>query len=83
MNEHELGDFPGGVDRKWGAINTPTTVTVDLPPTEERMKCRRCRWVGPLSERRRKPSASCKGMTDLVCPRCACKTFTKEEQPRG
>lgn len=46
---------------------------------EERMKCRRCQWVGTLSERNRKPSTSVKGMTDLVCPRCACKNFTKED----
>ncbi|MDZ7887728.1 MAG: hypothetical protein U5M72_00170 [Pseudomonas sp.] len=47
------------------------------------LKCRRCRWVGAHAELRQKPQPKASYIMDNVCPRCGCKTFTKEEQING
>ena len=51
--------------------------------TEDRLKCSRCRWVGTHSELQKKPSIRIQGLSDNVCPRCGCKTFTKKESNNG
>lgn len=50
--------------------------------TEDRLKCRRCRWVGTHYELRSKPTRI-EGLSDNVCPRCGCKTFSKEVLKNG
>lgn len=51
-------------------MNNPTNI-----------KCRRCRWVGVHEELRRVPRLKEPDISDNVCPRCGCKTFTPIEEP--
>lgn len=52
---------------------------------DRRLQCRRCRWTGAHSELRSKPHAKESWRSDLVCPRCGCKTFNpaKKEPTNG
>ncbi len=51
---------------------------------ESRLKCRRCRWVGSQAELRSMPRPKDRSISDNVCPRCGCKTFSPvEEQNNG
>ncbi|CRQ10829.1 hypothetical protein PAERUG_P60_London_6_VIM_2_11_13_06593 [Pseudomonas aeruginosa] len=47
--------------------------------TERRLKCRRCRWIGALSDLRPVPHPKESWRSDNVCPRCGCKTFSPIE----
>jgi hypothetical protein len=49
--------------------------------TVDRIKCRRCRWVGSHEELRCVPRQKDTCISDNVCPRCGCKTFTPIEEP--
>ncbi len=44
------------------------------------LKCRRCRWVGAHAELRSVPCPKQPYISDNVCPRCGCKTFTPVEE---
>lgn len=51
---------------------------------EQRLKCRRCRWVGTHSDLRKRPHPNHSWLADNVCPRCGSKTFNPiEETPHG
>ncbi|WP_177408629.1 hypothetical protein [Pseudomonas sp. M30-35] len=48
----------------------------------DQLKCRRCRWIGSHEELRQRPDPKERGVSDNVCPRCACKTFTPVEEQK-
>lgn len=48
------------------------------------LKCRRCRWTGDPAELRQQPRPKEPYISDNVCPRCGCKTFSHvEDQSNG